>query len=113
MSTVTLNLGSSTDGTSMWLIQFMMSFFSGCIGALTPYVTSSFQLHSLTALTGVISSGPSAASFVLRIGCRSVNRRGRQAVGVVVGGSERCAGDGGARAVASCAQLAGADLGRV
>jgi MFS family permease len=40
----------------MWLIQFMMSFFSGCVGTLTPYVTSSFQEHSLTALTGVISS---------------------------------------------------------
>jgi MFS family permease len=39
----------------MWLIQFMMSFFSGCVGTLTPYVTSSFQEHSLTALTGVIS----------------------------------------------------------
>ncbi|KAJ4334393.1 hypothetical protein N0V95_009183 [Ascochyta clinopodiicola] len=40
----------------MWLIQFMMSFFSGCVGTLTPYVTSSFSQHSLTALTGVISS---------------------------------------------------------
>ena len=40
---------------SMWLIQFMMSFFSGCVSTLTPYVTSSFQEHSLTALTGVIS----------------------------------------------------------
>ncbi|KAF3036531.1 hypothetical protein E8E11_005322 [Didymella keratinophila] len=39
----------------MWLIQFMMSFFSGCVSTLTPYVTSSFQEHSLTALTGVIS----------------------------------------------------------
>ncbi|KAJ4371839.1 hypothetical protein N0V86_008393 [Didymella sp. IMI 355093] len=39
----------------MWLIQFMMAFFSGCVGTLTPYVTSSFQEHSLTALTGVIS----------------------------------------------------------
>jgi MFS family permease len=40
----------------MWFIQFMMSFFSGCVGTLTPYVTSAFQSHSLTALTGVISS---------------------------------------------------------
>ena len=34
----------------------MMAFFSGCVGTLTPYVTSSFNEHSLTALTGVISS---------------------------------------------------------
>lgn len=39
----------------MWLIQFMMAFFSGCVGTLTPYVTSNFGQHSLTALTGVIS----------------------------------------------------------
>jgi MFS family permease len=40
----------------MWLIQFMMSFFSGCVGTLTPFVISDFESHSLTALTGVISS---------------------------------------------------------
>ncbi|KAF1945136.1 siderophore iron transporter mirB [Clathrospora elynae] len=39
----------------MWLIQFFMSFASSCSGTLGPYVTSSFQQHSLTALTGVIS----------------------------------------------------------
>lgn len=33
----------------------MMAFFSGCVGTLTPYVTSEFGYHSLTALTGVIS----------------------------------------------------------
>jgi MFS family permease len=41
---------------SMWLIQFLLAFTNGCVGTLTPYVTSSFQKHSLTALTGVISS---------------------------------------------------------
>lgn len=40
----------------MWLIEFVLNFASGCIGTLTPYVTSSFQEHSLTALTSVISS---------------------------------------------------------
>lgn len=35
---------------------FILAFTSGSVGLLTPYVTSSFQLHSLTALTGVISS---------------------------------------------------------
>ncbi|KAF2108447.1 siderophore iron transporter-like protein [Lophiotrema nucula] len=40
----------------LWLIEFILSFASGCVNTLTPYVTSSFQEHSLTALTGVISS---------------------------------------------------------
>jgi MFS family permease len=39
----------------MWLIQFFMSFVSSSSSTLSVYVTSSFQLHSLTALTGVIS----------------------------------------------------------
>ena len=33
----------------------MLAFTSGVVGTLTPYVTSSFQLHSLTATTGIIS----------------------------------------------------------
>lgn len=41
---------------SMWLITFFMSFCSSSISTLTVYVTSDFQKHSLTALTGVISS---------------------------------------------------------
>lgn len=40
----------------MWLMAFMLAFTSGSVGTLTPYVTSSFREHSLTALTGVISS---------------------------------------------------------
>src|ERR1700750_1770446 len=40
----------------MWMIEFILAFASGCIGTLSPYVTSSFLEHSLTALTGVISS---------------------------------------------------------
>jgi MFS family permease len=40
----------------IWLIQFLLAFTSGIVSTLTPYVTSSFQEHSLTALTGVISS---------------------------------------------------------
>lgn len=40
----------------IWVIQFVLAFSSGIIGTLTPYVTSSFEQHSLTALTGVIST---------------------------------------------------------
>lgn len=41
---------------SMWLIQFFMSYASSTSSTLSYYVTSSFQEHSLTALTSVISS---------------------------------------------------------
>lgn len=40
----------------MWLIEFMLAFTNGTVSYLAPYVTSSFQQHSLTALTSVISS---------------------------------------------------------
>ncbi|KAJ4376340.1 hypothetical protein N0V83_001623 [Neocucurbitaria cava] len=40
----------------MWLINFFMAYASGTSSTLSYYVTSSFQEHSLTALTGVISS---------------------------------------------------------
>lgn len=40
----------------MWLVAFVLAFASGSITTLTPYVTSAFEEHSLTALTGVISS---------------------------------------------------------
>ncbi|OAP60323.1 MFS transporter, SIT family, siderophore-iron:H+ symporter [Fonsecaea erecta] len=40
----------------IWLISFLLAFSNGIINTLTPYVTSSFQEHSLTALTSVISS---------------------------------------------------------
>lgn len=38
------------------MLAFILAFTSGVVGTLTPYVTSSFQQHSLTALTNVISS---------------------------------------------------------
>ncbi|KAF1972373.1 siderophore iron transporter mirB [Bimuria novae-zelandiae CBS 107.79] len=41
---------------NVWLLAFILAFTSGSVSLLTPYVTSSFALHSLTALTGVISS---------------------------------------------------------
>lgn len=41
---------------SIWLLAFILAFTSGSVSTLTPYVTTSFQEHSLTALTGVISS---------------------------------------------------------
>ncbi|OKL61199.1 hypothetical protein UA08_03149 [Talaromyces atroroseus] len=40
----------------IWLIEFTLAYSSGVTATLTPYVTSSFQKHSLTALTSVISS---------------------------------------------------------
>jgi MFS family permease len=40
----------------MWLLQFFMTYASSTSSTLAPYVTSSFQKHSLTALTSVISS---------------------------------------------------------
>lgn len=40
----------------IWVIYFVDSMQQGTTGALTVYVTSSFQLHSLTAATSVMSS---------------------------------------------------------
>jgi MFS family permease len=40
----------------MWLIAFVLAFVGGVVSFLSTYVTSSFEKHSLTALTGVISS---------------------------------------------------------
>ncbi|KAL4763470.1 major facilitator superfamily domain-containing protein [Aspergillus foveolatus] len=40
----------------IWVIHFIMAFASGMIGNLTPFVTSSFAEHSLTATTSIISS---------------------------------------------------------
>lgn len=40
----------------MWFIQFFTAYASSTSSTLSPYVTSSFNKHSLTALTTVISS---------------------------------------------------------
>ncbi|XP_014558029.1 hypothetical protein COCVIDRAFT_95632 [Bipolaris victoriae FI3] len=40
----------------MWFIQFFTAYVSSTSSTLSPYVTSSFNQHSLTALTTVISS---------------------------------------------------------
>jgi len=39
----------------VWLINFVFAFGGGIFGTLTPYITSSFGQHSLTALTDVIA----------------------------------------------------------
>lgn len=39
----------------MWVIQFLLAFSQGISTTLTPYVTSSFQEHSLTAVTSIMS----------------------------------------------------------
>ncbi|KAN0110811.1 siderophore iron transporter mirB [Hyaloscypha variabilis] len=40
----------------IWCIYFLNSIEQSSTGALTPYVTSAFQLHSLTAATSIMSS---------------------------------------------------------
>jgi fucose permease len=40
----------------VWLIYCVIAMQEPLIRALTPYVTSAFRLHSLTATTGIISS---------------------------------------------------------
>ncbi|KAL2438390.1 MFS siderochrome iron transporter 1 [Exophiala dermatitidis] len=40
----------------IWIIEFILGFSSGIVSTLTPYVTSSFQMHSLTATASIISS---------------------------------------------------------
>ncbi|KAL2821779.1 hypothetical protein BDW59DRAFT_164118 [Aspergillus cavernicola] len=40
----------------IWVIHFIMAFASGMISNLTPFVTSAFAEHSLTATTSIISS---------------------------------------------------------
>ncbi|ORZ12413.1 major facilitator superfamily domain-containing protein [Absidia repens] len=42
--------------TFIWIISFILALSSGINNTLTPYVTSSFQEHSLTATTQIISS---------------------------------------------------------
>lgn len=40
----------------IWCIYFLNTIEQASTGALTPYVTSSFQEHSLTATTSIMSS---------------------------------------------------------
>lgn len=40
----------------MWVIYFVDTMQQGTTGALKPYVTSTFSLHSLTAATDIMSS---------------------------------------------------------
>lgn len=40
----------------MWLIYFVEGMLAGTTGALNPYVTSAFALHSLTPTVGILSS---------------------------------------------------------
>ncbi|QIW96574.1 hypothetical protein AMS68_002092 [Peltaster fructicola] len=40
---------------SIWCIEFILAFGNGVVGTLTPYVTSLYEAHSLTALTSVIA----------------------------------------------------------
>ena len=45
----------ANSGTRMWIIAFTDALQQGTTGLLTPYVTSAFQAHSLTAYTYVMS----------------------------------------------------------
>ncbi|EAU31749.1 conserved hypothetical protein [Aspergillus terreus NIH2624] len=40
----------------IWVIHFIMAFASGVVTTLTPYVTSAFYEHSLTATTSILSN---------------------------------------------------------
>lgn len=40
----------------MWIITFIDALQQGTTGVLTPYVTSSFYEHSLTAYTGIMAN---------------------------------------------------------
>ncbi|PZD22258.1 hypothetical protein A1F97_11217, partial [Pyrenophora tritici-repentis] len=40
----------------LWIIFFVETTLSGVTGALSPYVTSAFALHSLTPTVGILSS---------------------------------------------------------
>lgn len=40
---------------SIWIISSIQAFSSGIVGTLTPYVTSSFEEHSLTAVTSIVA----------------------------------------------------------
>lgn len=42
--------------SSMWVVTFVLSFESSILSVMTPYVTSSFQMHSLTATTSILSN---------------------------------------------------------
>lgn len=41
---------------SVWILQFAMAFSSGIYKVLTPYVTSDFRKHALTATTSVVAN---------------------------------------------------------
>ncbi|KAH6957789.1 major facilitator superfamily domain-containing protein [Ilyonectria sp. MPI-CAGE-AT-0026] len=40
----------------IWFICFVQAFSSGIIGTMTPYVTSSFGVHSLTSTMGIVAN---------------------------------------------------------
>lgn len=46
---------SMTLQTRIWIIQLLSTFSWGVVNTLTPYVTSSFQEHSLAATTSIVS----------------------------------------------------------
>jgi MFS family permease len=47
---------TNTLPSSIWLVCFIQAFSSGIISTLTPYVTSSFTAHSLTATMSIAAS---------------------------------------------------------
>lgn len=49
-------IGKDWTKYRIWCISFLNTIESASTGALTPYVTSSFQEHSLTATTSIMSS---------------------------------------------------------
>lgn len=51
-----LSLNTNAEKNSIWVIYFMDSMHSSMSFSLTPYVTSAFQKHGLTATTSVFSN---------------------------------------------------------
>jgi MFS family permease len=51
-----LRLEKKLTARRIWIIYFVNTMQQGMANSLTPYVTSSFQQHSLTATTSIMSS---------------------------------------------------------
>lgn len=49
---------------SIWLVFLTNGFRISILASLTPYVTSSFQSHSLLTVIGIVSSSISAAIYI-------------------------------------------------
>ncbi|KAH8699238.1 major facilitator superfamily domain-containing protein [Talaromyces proteolyticus] len=56
----------------IWFIEFILAYSSGVTGTLIPYVTSSFEAHSLTALASLIDIWGRPQGFALVVSCMTL-----------------------------------------